>query len=642
MSGQCTFSDGNRVIAIGCDDAVAVTGKDSGRNFAGGCTTFCHSRDLAPICPDGSDANDLGSGCCQTPIPRGTTNLVVNLSDLHQNWGRDRKLFNYSYAFLGEKGIIDPRLIQLNNSTTLRGESKNWFGNYTPPVALDWRIGAENCSRAQQSRSTYVCSDNSECLDFDSNVVGYHCRCLQGYQGNPYLPNGYLDIDECSNHTLNPCDSNSICTNTPGSVNCTCRKGYHGDGLTNGRGCIRVPPSEMIIKLLIGLACGLGFLLLLPICFWLHKELKKRESRRRKENLFQSLLLQHQTNEDTFGRTKLFLAKELEKATDNFNENRILGRGGQGVVYKGMLSNGTIVAIKKLKEVDENQVEQFINEVVILSQISHRNIVKLLGCCLAFEVPLLVYEYGPNGTLFDLIHQTELPISWNMRIKIATDIAGAVAYLHFASSVPIYHRDIKSTNILMDEKYVVKVSDFGTSKFVSVDQTHLTTLVKGTFGYLDPEYFQTSQYTDKSDVYSFGVILVELLTGQRAISLDESQEDRNLATRFLTCMEANNLDAIIDNQVSKQAKKEEVIAAARLAKRCLNIIGRMRPNMKEVARELESLSMSQVSANVTHETEEATMYEAKSVLVPNMDYTWTSGDSVASSSDAHPLMSTKF
>ncbi|XP_047942939.1 wall-associated receptor kinase-like 6 [Salvia hispanica] len=640
--GQYTFSDGNRVIAIGCDDAVAFNGEASGRKFAGGCTAVCDSNNgSAAICPNSSDANELGSGCCQTPIPKGTTIVSLTLADLHQKWGRDRKLFNCSYAFLGEKGDIDRRLTQLTDSKSLRGESKNWFGNYTPRVVLDWRIGGESCSRANQSRSTYVCAENSECVDFGSDVGGYNCRCLRGYQGNPYLSPGCLDIDECSNHTLNPCDSNSICANTPGSVNCTCRKGYHGDGLSNGKGCTREPPSEMIIKLLIGLACGLGFLLLLPICFWLHKELKKRETRRRKENLFQSLLLQHQTNEDTFGRTKLFLAKELEKATDNFNENRILGRGGQGVVYKGMLSNGTIVAIKKLKEVDENQVEQFINEVVILSQINHRNVVKLLGCCLAFEVPLLVYEYVPNGTLFDLIHQTELPISWNMRIKIATDIAGAVAYLHFASSVPIYHRDIKSTNILMDEKYVVKVSDFGTSKFVAVDQTHLTTLVKGTFGYLDPEYFQTSQYTDKSDVYSFGVILVELLTGQRAISLDVSQE-RNLATRFLACMEADNLDAIIDSQVSKQAKKEEVIAVARLAKRCLNITGRMRPNMKEVARELESLTISQLSANVTPEIEEATMYEAKSVLVPNIDYTWTSGDSVSSSSDAHPLMSTKF
>ncbi|KAL1559092.1 hypothetical protein AAHA92_09475 [Salvia divinorum] len=219
--GQYSFSDGNRVIAIGCDDAVAFTGRASGQNFAGGCTTVCDTNnDSAAICPDGSYANDLGSGCCQTPIPKGTTLVTLTLTDLHRTWGRDKKFFNCSYAFLGEKGIIDRRLSQLNDSKSLR--------------------------------------DNSECVDFGSNADGYNCRCFQGYQGNPYLFPGCQDIDECSNHTLNPCASNSICKNIPGSVNCTCPKGYYGDGKSNGKGCIRVPPSEMIIKLLVGLACGLG------------------------------------------------------------------------------------------------------------------------------------------------------------------------------------------------------------------------------------------------------------------------------------------------------------------------------------------------------------------------------------------------
>ncbi|KAL2482346.1 Wall-associated receptor kinase-like 2 [Forsythia ovata] len=339
---------------------------------------------------------------------------------------------------------------------------------------------------------------------------------------------------------------------------------------------------------------------------------------------------------------QLFTVKELEKATDNFNESRILGQGGQGTVYKGMLSEGKIVAIKKSKLVDENQVEQFINEVVMLSQIIHRNVVKLLGCCLETEVPLLVYEFIFNGTLFDHIHDKtdEFPLSWNMRLKIAVEVAEALAYLHSATSFPIYHRDVKSTNILLDEKYVAKVSDFGTSRSIAIDQTHLTTLVKGTFGYLDPEYFQSSQFTEKSDVYSFGVVLVELLTGQRPISSAKTGEERSLATRFLLCMEAENLEKILDPQVLEQGKREELTSVAKLAQRCLNLNGKKRPTMKEVAMELEIVKMSQ-----THLTTSETKYQdlqlrkSKEILISDDNYTWTStSDNIIESSlDAHSL-----
>ncbi|KAL2482341.1 Wall-associated receptor kinase-like 2 [Forsythia ovata] len=331
---------------------------------------------------------------------------------------------------------------------------------------------------------------------------------------------------------------------------------------------------------------------------------------------------------------QLFTVKELEKATDNFNESRILGQGGQGT--------GKIVAIKKSKLVDENQVEQFINEVVMLSQIIHRNVVKLLGCCLETEVPLLVYEFIFNGTLFDHIHDKtdEFPLSWNMRLKIAVEVAEALAYLHSATSFPIYHRDVKSTNILLDEKYVAKVSDFGTSRSIAIDQTHLTTLVKGTFGYLDPEYFQSSQFTEKSDVYSFGVVLVELLTGQRPISSAKTGEERSLATRFLLCMEAENLEKILDPQVLDQGKREELTSVAKLAQRCLNLNGKKRPTMKEVAMELEIVKMSQ-----THLTTSETKYQdlqlrkSKEILISDDNYTWTStSDNIIESSlDAHSL-----
>ncbi|KAL7204863.1 hypothetical protein ACSBR2_017887 [Camellia fascicularis] len=356
--------------------------------------------------------------------------------------------------------------------------------------------------------------------------------------------------------------------------------------------------SKIVI---IGVCSGsVGAMLLFIAAWWLYKVMKKRIDMKRKEKFFErngGFLLQQQlsSTDGNVEKTKLFNAKELEKATDHYNEDRILGQGGQGTVYKGMLSDGRIVAVKKSKIVDEGKVEQFINEVVILSQINHRNIVMLLGCCLETEVPLLVYEFISNGTLFQHIHDpnVDLPLLWEMRLRIATEVAGALSYLHYAASIPIYHRDIKSTNILLDDKYKAKVSDFGTSRSVAVDQTHLTTLVQGTFGYLDPEYFQSSQFTEKSDVYSFGVVVVELLTGQKAISSTRSQEGRSLATYFIQSMEENRLLDILDPKILKDGRREEIMVVAHLANRCLNLNGKKRPTMKEVAVELEGIKMSQ-------------------------------------------------
>lgn len=288
---------------------------------------------------------------------------------------------------------------------------------------------------------------------------------------------------------------------------------------------------------------------------------------------------------------KIFTAEELQKATDNYSDDRIVGKGGFGTVYKGILPNGAAVAIKKSKIVDKTQNKQFINEVVVLSQINHRNAVRLLGCCLEEEVPLLVYEFVSNGTLFEHIHRKKSPrsIPWKIRLKIASETAGVLSYLHSSATIPIIHRDVKSTNILLDENFTAKVSDFGASKLVPLDQADLSTIVQGTLGYLDPEYLQTSQLTEKSDVYSFGVVLVELMTGKVPLSFSRSEEERNLSMYFLLALKQNRLGEILDKTLGGDVEFEKLKEVASLAKMCLRVKGEERPTMKEVAAELEGL-----------------------------------------------------
>ena len=301
------------------------------------------------------------------------------------------------------------------------------------------------------------------------------------------------------------------------------------------------------------------------------------------------MLQQLSAREESSQIAQIFTANELKKATNNYDESLIIGRGGFGIVFKGFLADSRTVAIKKSKIVDQSQIEQFINEIVVLSQINHRNVVKLLGCCLETEVPLLVYEFVNNGTLFDFIHSEykAKDLTWKTYLRIATEAAGALSYLHSTTSIPIIHRDVKSANILLDDSYTAKVSDFGASRLVPLDQTALATIVQGTIGYLDPEYMQTSQLTEKSDVYSFGVVLIELLTGEKPLSFDRSEEKRSLATYFTSCLKEGHLFDVLQVGILNEENKQEIEQVAILAAKCLRLKGEERPSMKEVAMELE-------------------------------------------------------
>ncbi|CAN6879200.1 unnamed protein product, partial [Brassica oleracea] len=239
------------------------------------------------------------------------------------------------------------------------------------------------------------------------------------------------------------------------------------------------------------------------------------------------------------------------------------------------------------------------------------------------KVPILVYEFVPNGDLFKFLHgeSDDYKMTWEVRLHIAIEIAGALSYLHLAASFPIYHRDIKTTNILLDEKHQAKVSDFGTSRSLTTDQTHLTTQVAGTFGYVDPEYFQTNKFTDKSDVYSFGVVLVELLTGENPSTRVRSEEKtRGFAAHFVEAVKEKRVLDIVDDRIKDECDLDQVMLMAKLATGCLNRKGKKRPNMREVSIELEKIRSSTYDSEI--HIEEGDDDEEDQAMSFNIDGPW--------------------
>ncbi|KAB8083016.1 hypothetical protein EE612_005089 [Oryza sativa] len=294
-------------------------------------------------------------------------------------------------------------------------------------------------------------------------------------------------------------------------------------------------------------------------------------------------------------QTHLFSYEELEEATDSFNENRELGDGGFGTVYKGILRDGRVVAVKRLYNNSYRRVEQFVNEAAILSRLRHPNLVMFYGCTSSQSRELLlVYEFVANGTVADHLHghrAQERALSWPLRLNIAVESAAALTYLH-AIEPPIVHRDVKTTNILLDADFHVKVADFGLSRLFPLDVTHVSTAPQGTPGYVDPEYHQCYQLTDKSDVYSFGVVLVELISSKPAVDITRQRNEINLAGMAINRIQKSQLEELVDLELgyeSDPATKKMMTMVAELAFRCLQQNGEMRPPIKEVLEGLKGV-----------------------------------------------------
>ncbi|KAL6847112.1 hypothetical protein ACP4OV_022965 [Aristida adscensionis] len=589
----------NRFTVIGCNTLGLIGGyKGTASQYVTGCYSYCdginNTSDGAPC---------AGMGCCEAAIPANLTAFGV-MFEMNQS-----KVWSFNpcfYAMVAEVGWYSFRqqdLVGRLGFIDTRAKSG-------APIIADWAIRNGSCpDEGKEPPSDYTCiSTNSYCMAAN-NGPGYLCQCSKGYEGNPYILNGCQDIDECKlrkqdskYEELYPCRK-GVCQNRPGGYFCKCKMGTRSDGTNSG--CI---PLNAPVSLVIGTHLGLSVsaVVLMALAFLFTMQLQKKRHKKEKDEYFRQnggLKLYDEMRSRQVHTIRVLTEKEIKRATDNYSEDRVLGCGGHGMVYRGNLDDGKEVAIKKSKVINDDCREEFVNEIIVLSQINHRNIVRLLGCCLNVDVPMLVYEFVSNGTLSDFLHHADSrsPIPLDLRLKIATQSAEALAYLHSSTSRTILHGDVKSANILLDDQHNAKVADFGASALKSMDESEFIMFVQGTLGYLDPESFASHHLTDKSDVFSFGVVLLELITRKRAMYADKSNKKKSLSHTFLLMFRQHKHLNLLDIEIIDEAVMEVVEKLVKLAVLCLSPSGDDRPTMKEVAECLQALRRIHMHTTTDHE-----------------------------------------
>ncbi|KAL1195864.1 Wall-associated receptor kinase-like 15 [Cardamine amara subsp. amara] len=460
------------------------------------------------------------------------------------------------------------------------------------------------------------CSDNSLCHKFlnenpeargKCRGVSSSCCCKWGEPTVEILWEAPREPvckipGDCMDLVNSDCSDDS--TNLGQQKRCFCKKGFRWDSVnavcevnrcSKGKKCKRWSNLPLIG----GLARGVGVILIAG--FIMTTKLSKQNRRLAGSQSWASIrkLHRHLLSTNSAGVDRIFTGKEIVKATNNFAQSNLLGIGGVEV-FKGNLDDDTTtIAVKRAKLGNEKSIYQIVDEVQILCQVSHKNLVKLLGCCIELDLPILVYEFIPNGTLFEHIYGyggggggSYDPLPWGRRLMIAHQTAQGLAYLHSSATPPIYHRDAKSSNILLDENLDVKVADFGLSRLGVSDVSHVTTCAQGTLGYLDPEYYLNFQLTDKSDVYSFGVVLFELLTCKKAIDFNRDEEDVNLVVFVRKALMEERFMDLIDPVIGKGATVREMESMKDLgvlADCCVKETRQTRPTMIDVAKEIETI-----------------------------------------------------
>ncbi|XP_057768437.1 wall-associated receptor kinase-like 14 [Salvia miltiorrhiza] len=481
-------------------------------------------------------------------------------------------------------------------------------------------IGLKDCERGEENGDRITCysvgsNDSTEFLDYETVKETGSCRFLLSsiLVGNATQSSSIaLDFQKVElgwwvdGGCHEVCDPNAECTEVhykgKSGHRCKCKHGYVGDGFrAGGVGCrkevgnchatslsIRCGGTKVGI-LVGGIVAGASLVVVLAVIYYCVKNratsLKNKLSARR-------MISEAAGNSSV----PLYTYKDIERATNSFSEKQRLGIGAYGTVYAGKLHNDELVAIKKIRYRDHESVDQVMNEIKLLSSVSHQNLVRLLGCCIENGEQILVYEYMANGTLSQhLQRERGSVLPWTIRLTIAAETAHAISHLHSAMNPPIYHRDIKSSNILLDYNFNSKVADFGLSRFGMTDDSHISTAPQGTPGYLDPQYHQNFHLSDKSDVYSFGVVLVEIITAMKVVDFSRSHSEINLAALAIDRIGKGRIDEIVDPFLEPNRDAwtlSSIHKVAELAFRCLAFHRDMRPSMMEVADELEQIRLS--------------------------------------------------